>query len=526
MSIQYDSTNIIENQEKNLDSTDELFMQALAEMDDDPTMVDPDAVSEVDIFKYSEETQSILCAALIHDKELLSIAASLEINPRSFKENTYKTFVRIAFDYFEQYGEAPPKQYFKEQIFQRYETNDKRAYYLGVLNALEYMPEVYPREYWRVALGKFAKASNYHWAFHKFAEGAKQGIDIDDLHAEYCERYEKLNAVSMSDDQLEALDAIEFLERAEEQSNKWIVDNWIAEKCLHLWVGPKKLGKTSTLTSLVPCLMDGNRWLGRIQVKQCPVVVVDFENPQSYIAENLLLYASKDRFEEHKGQLSIPKETPKSMTKEFLKRYIEKHYPDAETGVVIIDAAVAAFGARFGNIPDWDNKATEVRKVLHELLAVARETNWAIVLVHHANKQGDTGGTVHWEAAVDFVLSFDQYKSDRKLEAKWGRWVKDKPDRLVFRKVNGCIELVDVRDDQEESEQGDRDQVLEAVPVLGIDETATEESMVSVEDLVQKTGLKKYRVKEILLELTTGQFINRHRKDITSPYLYYRYHWA
>ena len=221
-----------------------------------------------------------------------------------------------------------------------------------------------------------------------------------------------------------------------------------------MWVGAKKLGKTSTLASLIPSLMSGSRWHEEIAVKQCPVIVVDFENPQSYIAENLLMYATREQFSEHRENLCIPKENPKSLSKEFLQALIEKRYPDQKTGVVVIDAAVAAFGARFGHISDWDNKASEVRKVLHELLAVARATNWAIVLVHHANKQGDTGGTVHWEAAVDFVLSFERAKSDRQLVAKWGRWVKSKPDRLVFRKVGDAIQLIDAREETSRQNEG------------------------------------------------------------------------
>ena len=183
-------------------------------LDGDPTLVDPDAHAEDPTlhFKYTAENQTCLAAALLHDPELLGLAVGLVVfipallstspigcwsGPQSnITLNTRRCHQKRSI------GSKSPiksRKRRRESIMRRHSMRCPISL------------AFYPPDYWKHMLGKFAKLANFHYSLHKFAQGAVKGVDVDELHQQFCERYEQLNAVCVSDEQLESLDAIEFL---------------------------------------------------------------------------------------------------------------------------------------------------------------------------------------------------------------------------------------------------------------------------------------------------------------------------
>jgi energy-coupling factor transporter ATP-binding protein EcfA2 len=297
---------------------------------------------------------------------------------------------------------------------------------------------------------------------------------------------------------LEALDAIEFFEMAEQDERTWLLDRWICEGSLHLFAGQKKIGKSTLLHSMIGSLMTGQDWFEEIGCQQAPVVYLDFENPADYVKSNLLQMMPRQDYEPVRKWLRVPKSLPSALTGEWLMRFLDHNNLTAySSGVIFIDSARRAFNGLFPDVSNWENNASEVSRCMQPMLKIARDTNFAVVIIHHDNKSNDSAGSVDWEAVSDFVWHYTASGTDRILSSKHGRYVGREPESMVFRKPEDRLQLAglagDIRAQQSDKKrQSKLDElvcdVVPHIPELDLGAEATETNTVTVRDLIEKTG--------------------------------------
>jgi hypothetical protein len=238
----------------------------------------------------------------------------------------------------------------------------------------------------------------------------------------------------------------------------------------------------------------------------------------------------KAKWEAVRKRLNVPKKLPPAVTGDWLRQYMERNKLLGQKGVVFLDSAFAAFNALFASGKRvWENTGSDVRAALTPLAEVARETGWAIVIIHHDNKEGDTTGSGQWEGAVDYVWHYTVRGAGRQLAAKWGRWVAAKPETLVFEKPEDrlllCGSALDCRQKESLTEESLKlAEILKHIPDLPLDEEASEGNTVTSADLQNKTGLSNAEVGRRLEVLLGRGQIRRDKLGEGNPTrLPYRY---
>lgn len=261
--------------------------------------------------------------------------------------------------------------------------------------------------------------------------------------------------------------------------------------------------------SVVPSLVSGKAWFGKIAAKQSNVLYLDWENPVDYVAGNLKAQMPIEDWGEHRSRLFVPDTLPSYLTVDWLNAWRENHQIQGAT-VVVIDSAYAAFGQQFAHLNvTWEHAGSHVRSILDPLIKWCRETGFAVVLIHHHNKSGDTTGSAQWEGGVDYVWSYQKAGDNRRLSAKHGRWLGNKPNSLVF-SYTDKLQLVGTTLDVYQSEMTHSVvDLLSHIPKIELGQgfMPTEENTVSQKDLQTALGLSSGKVSETLTELVEDQRI-------------------
>jgi hypothetical protein len=269
---------------------------------------------------------------------------------------------------------------------------------------------------------------------------------------------------------------------------------------------------------MMTVLMTGQDWFGETPCQQVPVVYLDFENPDDYVKNNLLQMMPEQGYQSVRRFLRVPRTLPSALTGDWLLRFLEHNgLTEHQSGVIFIDSARRAFNGLFPNVSNWENNASEVDRCMQPLLKVARETNFAVVVIHHDNKSGDSAGSVDWEAICDFVWHYTASGSERTLSSKHGRYVGPEPASMVFCKPQNKLEFSgftgDIRAEQAKAKrQSKLDEILEAVvphiPELPLGTEPTQGNTVTVHDLLQLTGRNQYTLQKELRRLRDEGIIN------------------
>jgi len=279
---------------------------------------------------------------------------------------------------------------------------------------------------------------------------------------------------------------------------------------------------------MIPALVTGTPWFGKIKTKPCHVLYLDFENPPDYIRDNLLYNMPREDWEAVASKLSIPAEMPFCVSREWLLRYMERNKLLGQAGVVFIDSAIAAFNGLFsGQNRLWENNQSDVRAALKHTEDVARQTGWAVVIVHHQNKTGGTGGSMQWGGGVDLMLSYNEKDGGRVLSAKGGRWSGKRPISLIFAKPEERLVLMgDACQVFHQEEDGKLDEILDLIPSLGLDEAPSEGNTITAEQLRDMTGLSNGLLSTRLNALREKGLLQREKlgdgNKSRLPYRYWR----
>ena len=234
----------------------------------------------------------------------------------------------------------------------------------------------------------------------------------------------------------------------DETPTDWIVDEWIARGNVGLIFGPPKRGKSTTTFDLAVSLSTGKPWLGLIETKRCPVVMVDYENPESYAAESI------DAAIQARG--SDPRDARKMLHRLDRRQLIDCMSPFDSTaivdvldtaeleshlpfpGLLIVDSVRSAFGGLF-DVPDWENNQDSIWQLMTPLRQLAQSTGWAVLMIHHSPKHGQTpAGTAAWAGMSDFIIKYERGERGP-ARIKWDGRSHSPPEAVKIDKPDGWI---------------------------------------------------------------------------------------
>lgn len=453
-------------------------------------------------FKWGEDFQRHILSAMIHDNVLMDQTVPI-VKSGYFTNEVHQLVYMIASEHWNQYNVLPDNWWISQEIAERIsgKTEKQRNHFHVEFNSVYhyYKPGVESREAILAKLSDFAKVQATKIAFTKHLEAMKEGKFA------FADTIKKLEEVQQlgSATEAECYDLIEFRDFANSIKRTYLVDEWLLAGSLTLFAGQQKLGKSTLMFSLIGALLGGERWLNKFDVIQAPVLYLDFENPADYVWENLIEYLPTDRLDEISQFFIAPKEMPSSLRPEWLNKITEKHCLADQTGLLIVDSGRAAFNGLFSDVPNWENSQGPVRSALEPLQRFARETGWAVVVIHHDNKSGGFSGSSDWEAVPDYIWRLEKSTDGRKLKMR-GR-LKIVPSPQVIKKTGDRIEFAgsptEVAAEENEIRQilGE-DSILKILPVTKRTEV-NDKNGLTVKQLAELSGMPDSSVRRHLKQL-------------------------
>ena len=501
-------------------------------LDDDMT---PDLCEEYSPvrFTFDENQQRRVLSVILRDTEVARLAAE-RLTPMAFKHKAHQAVASFTFQFLLKYDGLPSHEIVLGDLKQKWAKDKSQGPLLGeVQKVLDYSaPDRCERQFYCDEIVRLAKSDIFRRSFGDGLKAIEHGnYDFSPIIAGL---QEAQSLTSDNSSTLEALDAIEFFDMADDHERSWLLDQWICEGSLHLFAGQKKIGKSTLLHSMIAALMSGKDWFGAIDCQQVPVVYLDFENPADYVKNNLLKMMLKQDYESVRELLRVPKSLPSALTGDWLMRFLEfNKLTEYQSGVILIDSARRAFNGLFPNVSNWENNASEVSRCMQPMLSVARETNFAVVVIHHDNKSNDSAGSVDWEAVCDFVWHYTASGTDRILASKHGRYVGREPESMVFHKPDDRLLLAglagDIRAEQSQvKRQSKLDEIIcdvvPHIPELDLGAEVTPGNSVTVHDLIEATGKSKHVLqKELRVLRDEGIVLSRQLEPgRNKPFHYWR----
>jgi len=203
---------------------------------------------------------------------------------------------------------------------------------------------------------------------------------------------------------------------------QYIIDGFIEEGSLNVWVGKFGSKKTWAALSAAACVSVGKPWLYR-ETKQGNVLIIDEESDdrrlsiriKSALAGELITERAPIKFISQ-GQFNFLKQ-PQDQD------LLIKEITEAGASLVFIDALVDVMAG--GD----ENAVKDTQPVFMALRRVAKITNAAIVIIHHTNKMGDYRGSSAIPGALESMIQIESKPDSdlivfKSLKVKDGQQVK------------------------------------------------------------------------------------------------------
>jgi len=189
----------------------------------------------------------------------------------------------------------------------------------------------------------------------------------------------------------------------------WIVDKLITKGSLCVIYGEPGSKKTFSMLSMAVCVAAGKSWLG-FTVKQTTVLIVDEESGERRLARRL--------GDALRGEFAGPETPIKSISlAQFNLRdsaditLFHTQIKETEAGLVIVDA--------LADVMDGDeNSKQDVQPIFNALRQIAEETNAAIIVIHHSNKNGRYRGSSAIKGSVDQMILIESENSSNQINFK------------------------------------------------------------------------------------------------------------
>jgi hypothetical protein len=189
----------------------------------------------------------------------------------------------------------------------------------------------------------------------------------------------------------------------------WVLEDILPRGALAALVAKPKVGKTTLAYELAIRVAQGRPFLGRATTQGAVLILALEEHPREVKRRLRDLGAEliPDAVHVHIGPL-----TDSAELRHVLAQYITQH----QIALVVVDTLNSFWG-----IHD-ENDATAVTQAIKPLLALARETDACILLVHHARKaEGEFGDEIRGSGAlfslqdVALILKRHEVETQRRL---------------------------------------------------------------------------------------------------------------
>ncbi len=411
--------------------------------------------------RWDEELMRQLMAIVLNDTEMVRHI----LEPDNFTNDIHKNVCSIAFQFFDEFGQAPDRIWVKNELAEAIEDKSEKVQfrYLSELAVVYeyYQPGMESTEAIVEKARRWSEVMRTKDAIHAYIESQRTGSPMS--ASDFAAKCESIGTTSTSRE--EALNAVDFFAFAEQHEPEYLVDPYVESGNLYLFSGESKAGKSTLTTSLAKSLVTGEDWFD-FPCQQTPVVIVDLENPAYYLAANLKRGFPIEKWQQYSDKLHVVTSKP-TVTVPWLKRLLKQR--SLEKAVIIIDSARAAFEKQFAGVAGWENSASEVRKALQPISEFCHETGSTVILIHHHNKSGQTSGSTDWHAGVDFIWNYYKNGTQRTLAVE-GRLVQEVPP-LIFgfdaRKHELYLEGNKSEVEQAAKDQevaNDLEQVLDVIP--------------------------------------------------------------
>lgn len=188
----------------------------------------------------------------------------------------------------------------------------------------------------------------------------------------------------------------------------WIVDRLFSAGSVSLIVGEAKSKKTYSLIDCAVAVALGEKWL-EFETKQGTVLVIDEESGERRLNRRL-----GDTMRGHDADPNTPifyvSLAGVNLRNSADTLIIEDLIKDTGARLMIIDALIDVIG-------DADeNDASQVQAAFHTLRTIAENTKVAIVVIHHAGKNGGYRGSSAMKGAVDLLLMVESKPDSLNIE--------------------------------------------------------------------------------------------------------------
>jgi 5S rRNA maturation endonuclease (ribonuclease M5) len=241
----------------------------------------------------------------------------------------------------------------------------------------------------------------------------------------------------------------------------WIWEKYIPAGGLVLLCGHPKAGKSTLIYHLIKSVLAGELFLG-FKTTKVPVLIIAVEEHAEDISDRLISLglAAVDSLHVHCAPL-------RSSVTEFqgIKRFVQSQ----KIGLIIVDTL-----ARFWNVRE-ENAAGEVGAEMDPILDLARTTNAAVLLIHHARKSDGNDGTeirgsgdLLAVADAGLVLKPNKGSDTQRVLLAYSRYPA--PREMVISLESGKYEVLGTTHHVKHEEQ--RKKVLNALAVGFIDADA------------------------------------------------------
>lgn len=171
----------------------------------------------------------------------------------------------------------------------------------------------------------------------------------------------------------------DLLENQEDYRPEAVVSGLINHKELILLSAQAKTGKSLLSMNLALAVASGKLFLGRFEVTPGPVMIIQTEVSEYFLAERVKSMLSNEPCNDFTTQIIVASGSFKiDEGMDSLKELIDVHHPK----LLILDP--------FYTLHTKDeNSASEMAPVLQALRDLVLETNIACVLIHHQGKRGE-----------------------------------------------------------------------------------------------------------------------------------------
>jgi len=284
------------------------------------------------------------------------------------------------------------------------------------------------------------------------------------------------------------------------EPERWVWDRLLPQGGVTVLAAYMKTGKTTLAYPLALAVAKGQPFLNH-PTQQGAVLILAVEEHPRMILRRLRRFGldHDDPVYVHRGRLEYSPAAIREIQAFILANHIT---------LLVVDTL-----ARFWNISDENNNAEVIRRV-NPILDLARDTDCAILLIHHERKSGgEEGRSIRGGSAllglVDQALILDRRQGgakNQRLLTTLGRY-DESPPELVIELIGNAYRLLGTP--EQVGKEAAQEKVLAAL-------TQTPQD---INGLVALTKLPKRAVREVLDALDTA-VVRTGRGRKRSPYLY------